>query len=86
MALLVYVDDVMVAGRRSYIMDFFIPLIKNRFEISSDFPHPLWYKDDCIIVCHIGVLQVQVELLPTCTFVRKSPRRTRALYVTYWNQ
>jgi hypothetical protein len=57
MALLVHVDDVMVAGRRSYIMDFFIPLIKNRFEISSDFAHPLWYKDDCIIVCHIGVLQ-----------------------------
>ena len=37
MALLVHVDDVMVVGRRSYILDFFILLITKRFEINSNF-------------------------------------------------
>ena len=50
--------------------------------------HPLWYKDDCLIVCHIGVLQCLCKTSGAADilyYVRKYPRSNCVLYVTVWN-
>jgi hypothetical protein len=73
MALLMHVDDVMVVGRGSYIMDFFIPLIKKRFEISSDFLEKVGDKmtflkrtyvrvDDGLVVVPGGYIETMLEI------------------------
>lgn len=73
MALLLHVDDVVVVGRRSYIMDFFILLITKRFEISSNFLEKVGDKmtflkrtyvlvDDGLVVVPGGYIETMLEI------------------------